>query len=136
MSCRGRAAQVLPGGSDQQQWLLHRFDLDLRGDGQGDYKARLHLLDANRGKGQGYQHRTARFDHQRQGPRLLLHVQHSGKSDSANLGEQQLAGLGLFVFHEQLRLTYQLRQLAAGRLLISNGQGDVLLCAQNPPSNE
>lgn len=134
LSCRGRVAQVVPG-SAQQQWLLHRYDLDLHKDGQGDYKARLRLLDASTGKGLGYLHRTARFDHQRQGQRMLLHVQHSGKSDTASLDEQQLAGLGLFVFNAQLRLTYQLRQLSAGHLLISNGQGGVLFCAQNLPSS-
>ncbi len=132
LSCRGRAAQVLPG-TGQQQWLLHRYDLDLRSDGQGDYKARLRLLNTSSGQELGYLHRTARFDYQRQGQNLLLHVLHSGKSTTANLQEQQLAGLGLFVFNEQLRLAYQLRQLAAGTLLISNGQGGVLLCAQNSP---
>ncbi|HSC83671.1 MAG TPA: hypothetical protein VLC30_08635 [Pseudomonas sp.] len=131
LSCRGRAAQTLPG--TEQQWLLHRYDLDLRRDGQGDYKARLRLLDTSNGQALGYLHRAARFDYRRQGQRLLLHVRHSGKSDTSNLGEQQLRGLGLFVFNEQLRLSYHLRQLAPGTLLISNGQGGVLLCSQSSP---
>ena len=133
LNCRGRAAQMLPG-TDQQQWLLHRYDLDLRRDGLGDYKTRLRLLNVSNAEELGYLHRTARFDHSRQGQRLLLHVLHSGKSNTDSLHEQQLAGLGLFVFNEQLRLAYQVRQLAAGNLLISNGQGGVLLCTQNMPS--
>ncbi|MET1080188.1 MAG: hypothetical protein ABWY06_19420 [Pseudomonas sp.] len=131
LSCAGRAAQLLPG-ENPQRWLLHRFDLDLRTEGLGDYRARLRLLDASSGKSLGYQSRTTHFSQRRQGPRLLVQVLNSGKSETDNLPQPQLAGVGLFVFNEQMHLTYRLRQLAPGSLLIDNGQGSVLLCRHNP----
>lgn len=130
LQCRGRSAQLLPN-SEQRQWLLHRYDLDLRPDGQGDYKARLRLLDSVNGQNLGYLPYSSSFAQRRQGQRLLLRVIHSDKGETANLQEQQLAGLGLFVFNEGMRLSYQLRQLTPDSLLISNGQGGVLLCMQN-----
>lgn len=130
LQCHGSSAQLLPN-SEQRQWLLHRYDLDLRSDGQGDYKARLRLLDSGSGQNLGYLHRSASFAQQRQGQRLLLQVFHSGSGDTGNLEARELAGLGLFVFNEGMRLSYRLRQLAPGSLLIGNGQGGVLLCVQN-----
>lgn len=130
LQCRGRSAQLLPN-SEQRQWLLHRYDLDLRPDGQGDYKARLRLLDSDTADNLGYQHRSASFEQRRHGQRLLIRVQHSASSDTGSLQQRQLSGLGLFVFNEGMRLSYRLRQLAPGSLLIGNGQGGVLLCVQN-----
>lgn len=130
LQCSGRAAQQVPG--ENQQWLLHKFDLDLRAEGQGDYKARLRLLDAASQQTLGYLNRTANFSQQRQGQRLLIQVLHSSKSTTGNLQEQRLAGLGLYIFNEQLRLSYPIRQLAPGSLLLSNGQGGVLLCVPAP----
>ncbi|MNG37534.1 hypothetical protein D3C84_1249220 [compost metagenome] len=59
-----------------------------------------------------------------------MQVQHSGKSETGDLQEPQLAGLGLFIFNEQLELTYRLRRLDPQSVLISSGRGDVLLCKQ------
>ena len=132
--CSGRGAQEL-GSQQDRRWLLHQYYLDLRTEGLGDYKTSARLLDVDSGKTLGYLHRTASFAHQREGRRLLIHVQSSGKSETDNLQEQQLAGLGLFIFTEQARLTYRMRRLSADSVLISDGMGDVLLCAQNLPRN-
>lgn len=130
--CSGRGAQQVETNRGQQ-WLLHQYDLDLRTEGLGDYKTSSRLLDTNNGQALGYLHRTASFEHRREGRRLLIHVQHSGKSETDNLQDQQLAGLGLFIFTEQARLSFKLRQFAPHSLLISNGQGAVLLCEQSLP---
>lgn len=133
LGCGGRSAQLLPG-KNRQQWLLHRYDLDLRAEGLGDFKARLRLLDAASGQDLGYLNQATHFGYRRQGQRLLLQVLHSDNGQTSNLQPQQLAGLGLYVFNPGLRLTYRLRQLGPGRLLIDNGQGGVLFCVGKPPS--
>lgn len=130
LECSGRSALLLPG--TEQQWLLLRYDLDLRTEGMGDLKARLHLFDAASGQDLGYQHRTASFTYQRQDQRLLLQILHSGNSQTGSLQLQQLAGLGLFVFNEQLRLSYPIRQIDPNSLLIDTGQGGALFCMHNP----
>lgn len=132
--CSGRVGQELDN-KQEQLWLLHQYYLDLRAEGLGDYKTSARLLDAGSGKTLGYLHRTASFEHRREGRRLLIHVQHSGRSETDSLQDQQLAGLGLFIFTEQARLTYRMRRLTADSVLISDGMGDVLLCAQNLPRN-
>lgn len=130
LSCSGRTAQLLPG--EQQRWLLLRYDLDLRAEELGDLKARLRLLDAASGRNLGYQHRTAYFSHRRQDQRLLLQILQSGNSQTGDLPPQQLAGLGLFVFNDQMRLSYPLRQVGPDSLLIDTGQGGALFCARRP----
>jgi hypothetical protein len=131
LECGGRTALLLPG-AERQQWLLLRYNLDLRLEELGDIKARLRLFDAANGQDLGYQHRTARFSYRRQGQRLLLQVLHSGNSQTGNLPPQQLAGLGLFIFNEQLHLSYRMRQISPDSLLIETGQGGALFCVQNP----
>ncbi|QKE62796.1 hypothetical protein HNE05_05285 [Aquipseudomonas campi] len=132
--CSGRSAHMLkaPAGA---QWLLYQYYLDLRAEGLGDYKTSARLLDTSSGQVLGHLHRTASFEHRREGRRLLIHVQHSGKSETDNLQEPQLANLGLFLFTEQARLTYRVRHLSADSVLISNGLGAVLFCEQNLPRN-
>ena len=132
LKCSGRTALLLPGNGGQQ-WLLVRYDLDLRAEGLGDFKARLRLFDAASGQDLGYQHRAARFAYQRQDQRLLLQVQHSGSSLTGDLASEKLAGVGLFVFSEQLRLSYPIRRSGPDSLLIDIGQGGAQLCASRPP---
>lgn len=129
MLCSGRTGQVL-SSAGKQQWLLSDYDLDLRAEGLGNFRTSSRLLDAANQHVQGHLHRSASFAHQRQGQRLLVQVQHSGKSETGDLQEPQLAGLGLFIFNEQLELTYRLRRLDPQSVLISSGRGDVLLCKQ------
>ena len=127
--CSGRSALELQ--APQGRWLLNEYHLDLRAEGLGDYKASARLLEAGNSEALGYLHRTASFEHRREGRRLLLHVQHSGKSETDSLQEQQLAGLGLFIFTEQSRLTYKVRRLTPDSVLISDGMGAVLFCEQS-----
>ena len=123
-------ALALLSSAGKQQWLLSDYDLDLRAEGLGNFRTSSRLLDPGSRHVQGYLHRSASFAHQRQGRRLLVHVQHSGKSETGDLQEPQLAGLGLFIFNEQLELTYRVRRLDPQSVLISSGRGDVLLCKQ------
>lgn len=132
LECAGRSALLLPG-EGHQQWLLVRYDLDLRTEGLGDLKARLRLFDADSGQDLGYQHRTVRFAYQRQDQRLLLRVLHSGSSQTGDLAPEKLAGLGLFLFNEQMLLSYPLRRIGADSLLIDTGQGGALFCTRHPP---
>ena len=127
--CSGRSVHELE--APQGRWLLNEYHLDLRAEGLGDYKTSARLLDTGSGETLGYLHRTASFEHRREGRRLLLHVQHSGKSETDSLQEQQLAGLGLFIFTEQSRLTYKVRRLTPDSVLISDGMGAVLFCEQS-----
>lgn len=134
MLCSGRTVSLLeaPAG---RQWLQQQYYLDLRAEGLGDYKTSSRLTDIASGETLGFLHRTASFAHRREGRRLLIHVQHSGKSETDSLQDPQLAGLGLFLFTEQARLTYRVRRLSADSLLISDGMGAVLFCEQNLPRN-
>jgi hypothetical protein len=132
LECAGRSALLLPG-EEHQQWLLLRYDVDLRTEQLGDLKARLRLFDAGRGQDLGYQHRTANFAYQHRDQRLLLQVQHSGSSQTGDLASEKLAGLGLFLFNEQLRLSYPLRRTGPDSLLIDTGQGGAMLCVRRPP---
>ncbi|MFS2124631.1 hypothetical protein [Pseudomonas sp. Pseusp97] len=131
--CAGRTAMLLPS-AEGRQWLVVRYDLDLRADQQGDFKARLRLLDADSGQDLGYQHRTASFTYQRQDQRLLLTVLHSGRSQTGDLAAEKLAGVGLFVFNEQMRLSFPTRQTGPDNLLIDIGQGGALLCVRHAPA--
>lgn len=133
LGCGGRSAQLLPG-KNRQQWLLHRYDLDLRPEGLGSLKARLHLLDAASGQDLGYRNLATHFSYRRQGQRVLLRVLSSDDGQTGDLRLQRLAGLGLYAFNPELRLTSRLRQLGPGLLLIDNGQDGVLFCAGKPPS--
>ncbi|MGG5870580.1 hypothetical protein [Pseudomonas peli] len=127
--CSGRSALEIE--SPQGRWLLNEYHLDLRAEGLGDYKASARLLETGNSETLGYLHRTASFEHRREGQRLLLHVQHSGKRETDSLQEPQLAGLGLFIFTEQSRLTYKVRRLTPDSVLISDGMGAVLFCEQS-----
>ncbi|MGY4531814.1 hypothetical protein ACVW0Y_000930 [Pseudomonas sp. TE3786] len=133
LQCSGRIAQAF-SREEQTQWLLSQYDLDLRAEGEGDYKVSSRLLIAHQDPPLGYLHRAARFTQQLEGQRLLIQVLHSGKSATDNLQPEQLSGLGLFVFNKHLHLRYRLRQLAAGSLVIDNGLGAVLLCVQTRPA--
>lgn len=128
--CSGRTGQVLIGAG-HTQWLLSDYDLDLRAEGLGNFRTSSRLLTPQTQHIQGHLHRNASFSHTRQGQRLLIRVQHSGKSTTDNLQEQQLASLGLFIFNEQLQLTYRLRRLDPQSVLISTGRGGVVLCKQS-----
>jgi hypothetical protein len=132
LQCSGRIAQAFSreGGT---QWLLSQYDLDLRAEGEGDYKVNSRLLSASQNPPVGYLHRAARFSQQLADQRLLIQVLHSGKSATDNLEADQLSGLGLFVFNKDLHIRYRLRQLASGSLMIDNGLGAVLLCVQTRP---
>ncbi|MBD9424610.1 hypothetical protein IB232_04705 [Pseudomonas sp. PDM15] len=131
LECGGRSALLLPG-NESQQWLVVRYDLDLRAEGLGDFKARLRLLDVASGQDSGYQHRATRFSHQRRDQRLLLQVLHSGSSQTGDLAPEKLAGLGLFLFNEQLHLSYPLRRIGPDSLLIDTGQGGAVFCTRHP----
>jgi len=135
LACGGRSALLLPG-NEGRQWLLLRYDLDLRTEQLGDLKARLRLFDAGSGQDLGYQHRTASFAYQLQDQRLLLQVQHSGNSQTGDLAPEKLAGLGLFLFNEQMLLSYPLRRTGPDSLLIDTGQGGALFCTRHPPRAE
>lgn len=134
LECSGRTAMLLPNG-EGRQWLVVRYDLDLRKELGGDFKARLRLLDAASGQDLGYQHRTANFTYQRQGQRLLLTDLHSGGTQTGNLSAEKLAGVGLFVFNEQMRLSFLIRKTGPDSLLVDIGQGGALLCARNAPGS-
>ncbi len=135
LQCSGRIAQAF-ARDGHTQWLLSQYDLDLRGDGEGDYKVSSRLLDASQNPPQGYLHRAARFSQQLEGQRLMIQIMHTGKSATDNLDADQLSGLGLFVFNKDLHLRYRLRQLAPGSLMVDNGLGTVLLCVQTRPTPE
>ncbi|WP_315809278.1 hypothetical protein [Pseudomonas sp. C9-3] len=133
LQCGGRSALLLPG-ENHQQWMLLRYDLDLRKEGLGDIKARLRLLDAERSENLGYQHRTSSFSYRRQDQRLLLQIKDNGIGQTSNLPTVQLAGLGLFAF-SQHQLSYQMRQIDPANLLIETGQGGMLFCVHNLSGN-
>lgn len=127
--CSGRTGQLFMG-EGKPQWLLSDYDLDLRAEGLGNFRSSARLFDPSSRHVQGYLHHAASFNHARQGRRLLVQVQHSDKSGTDGLLKQQLPGLGLFIFNEQLQLTYRVRRLDPQSVLISSGRGDVLLCKQ------
>lgn len=125
--CSGQGARQLPDQAGAPRWLLSRYSFDLSPDGSGHYRLLARLLDAEQAP-LGQMQRHVAFSYQLQGQRLLLKVEHSGKSESDSLIGKQLPTAHLAILQPDAVLGFRIRRLGNDLYLLDNGVGFQQLC--------